>query len=141
VPPSRWRDDGVWRERLLHDRAFLERQLGGAAMATLAELSRSVEERFGPFDFLVVFGSQVNGGARPDSDVDLCFEASWAPQDPDELIRIREEQEGIMFDLMVFPRGLFQARLEVEDEFAHKDRRSRPDLSRQRPIPGQLDRA
>jgi predicted nucleotidyltransferase len=120
MPPSRWRDDAAWQERVDQDLEFLAAQLGEAAMETLRELRRLVEERFGGLDFLVVFGSQVDGTAQPDSDIDLCFEASWVPPMPDKLIRIREEQDGVMFDLMGFPRGLFRTRLEVDDEFAHE---------------------
>lgn len=65
---------------------------------------------------MVVFGSRVAGNARPDSDVDICFEAWWVPADPEKMTRIRERQNELEFDLMGAPRGLFRVRLGVQDD-------------------------
>lgn len=103
--PSRWRDDATWVERLEGDRVVLEQNIGDEGMETLAEVLRVTSEGLGRPDFVVVFGSRARQAGDDESDVDLCFEASWVPADPERMPRIRERQNELVFDMMAFPRG------------------------------------
>jgi predicted nucleotidyltransferase len=105
-------------ERLERDRVVLEKNIGDEGMQTLAEVLRVTSEGLGRPDFVVVFGSRARQAGDDESDVDLCFEASWVPADPERMPRIRERQDELVFDMMAFPRGLLLARLRVRDEVA-----------------------
>ena len=70
---SRWRNDGVWSDRLREDGAILEAQLTGEqARAIRAIVARSDDG--GKLAFLVVYGSVSRGEQRPDSDLDVYYE-------------------------------------------------------------------
>jgi predicted nucleotidyltransferase len=87
-------------------------------MRTLAAVVQMAGDDLGEPDYVVVFGSRARNAQQDASDVDLCFEATWVPRDPDRMVRARERQNNLVFDLMGWPRGLLLGRLRVQDEVA-----------------------
>jgi hypothetical protein len=117
---SRWRNDATWTERLWSDREFLQHSIGNEGMEALGQVVQAAADDLGAPDYLVVFGSRAVNVGQDASDVDMCFEASWVPPDPDRMVRIRERQQDLVFDLLGWPRGLLLGRLRVDDQFAHR---------------------
>jgi hypothetical protein len=88
-------------------------------METLAEVLRVTSDDLGAPDYVVVYGSRAcEIGQSAESDVDVCFEATWIPEEPGRMLRMREHQNEFVFDLMTFPRGLLLGRLRVHDDVA-----------------------
>lgn len=115
---SPWREDAAWAERLEGDRVLLEQNIGDEGITTLEKVMTEASSGLQPPAFVVVFGSRARQAGDDDSDVDLCFEASWVPVDPERMLRIRERQHELVFDLMGFPPGLLLTRLRVGDDVA-----------------------
>src|SRR6478672_4268148 len=95
---SRWRNDATWTERLRSDREFLQQSIGNEGMDSLGQVVQAPADDLGAPDYLVVFGSRAVNVGQDSSDVDVCFEASWVPPDPNRMPRIRERQRNLVFD-------------------------------------------
>jgi hypothetical protein len=78
-PMSEWRDDRAWQRRVVRDRALLAARLDDDQLAFVRGMI-GVADGGGALEFLVAFGSAARGEARPDSDVDVYFEARDLPQ-------------------------------------------------------------
>jgi hypothetical protein len=77
---SKWRDDATWQGRLAADQAAIAARLSADQRQVLEEIA-GILGAGEPGDvlaleFVVVFGSYARGDQRPDSDVDIYYEAN-----------------------------------------------------------------
>jgi hypothetical protein len=109
-PPSRWRDDRSWQQRVVRDRGRI-----AALSDEQRELARGVAaaaDRDGSLDFAVIYGSVAQGRQRADSDIDVYFEASDLP------VPFNCEDSDGRFHAFGMPRGDLLANMGAGDHVA-----------------------
>ena len=111
---SGWRDDAAWQQRLADDQASLAAQLSDDQRQVLGEIADIVGAGDSgdvlALDFMVVFGSSARGQQRPDSDVDIYFEANL----PEPLNRV---DAGRHYQVFGMPRGTLAEELREGRDF------------------------
>jgi Nucleotidyltransferase domain len=111
---SELRDDAAWEQRLAGDQAALAAQLSDDQRQVLGEIAdiAGVGDAGDvlALDFMVVFGSSARGEQRPDSDVDIYFEANL----PEPLNRVDADRHYQVFGM---PRGALAEELREGRDF------------------------
>jgi predicted nucleotidyltransferase len=104
---SQWRDDAAWQARLAHDSKAIAERLNDEQKTVLEEVGKSLGVGDAgavlQLTFVVVFGSYARGDFRPDSDLDIYFEADNLPKrfnlvDPDRRYQVFGMPSGALAD-------------------------------------------
>jgi hypothetical protein len=111
---SEWRDDATWQQRLADDQAALAARLSADQRQVLDEIA-GILGAGAPGDvlaleFVVVFGSYARDEQRPDSDVDIYFEANL----PEPMNRVDANRHYQLFGM---PRGALADELREGRDF------------------------